>query len=193
MLLTDHKYNLSVRGGSETSNYFLSGSWGDERGIIDQSGYQGEDEGQQSWSVRGNFGFTPREDLTRALRCLAGTGAVELQTHSQATSRAQLPDLHHGLDEYSELSRRYGDWWPAPAPQPVETAAEPAEQLRRADPLTSPDATRRYLQARLRDLPYEVFTCLFLIAYIVLAAFMTTGRLDIQNEPVAEMIGPGGW
>jgi V/A-type H+-transporting ATPase subunit I len=76
--------------------------------------------------------LTPREDLTRALRCLAGTGAVELQTHSQATSRAQLPDLHHGLDEYSELSRRYGDWWPAPAPQPVETAAEPAEQLRRA-------------------------------------------------------------
>ncbi len=58
------KYNLSVRGGSETSNYFLSGSWGDERGIIDQSGYPGDDEGQQSWSVRGNFGFTPREDLT---------------------------------------------------------------------------------------------------------------------------------
>jgi DNA repair protein RadC len=36
------------------------------------------------------------------------------------------------------------------------------EQLRRADPLTSPDATRRYLHARLRDLPHEVFTCLFL-------------------------------
>ncbi len=58
-----HKYNLSVRGGSETSNYFVSGAWGDERGIIDQAGY-GEDEGQTSWSMRGNFGFTPREDLT---------------------------------------------------------------------------------------------------------------------------------
>jgi outer membrane receptor protein involved in Fe transport len=58
------KYNLSVRGGSETSNYFLSGAWGDERGVIDQSGYPGDDEGQQSYSIRGNFGFTPREDLT---------------------------------------------------------------------------------------------------------------------------------
>jgi len=57
------KYNLSVRGGSEASNYFLSGMWGDERGVIDQGDY-GEDEGQASWSLRGNFGFTPREDLT---------------------------------------------------------------------------------------------------------------------------------
>ncbi len=73
--------------------------------------------------------LTPREELTRALRCLASTGAVELQTHSQATSRAQLPDLHQGLDEYGELSRRFGDWWPEPQPQPVEAAAEPANQL----------------------------------------------------------------
>ena len=57
------KYNLSVRGGSDVSNYFISGSWGDERGIFDQSGYPGDDEGQRSWSMRGNFGFTPREDL----------------------------------------------------------------------------------------------------------------------------------
>ena len=76
--------------------------------------------------------LTPREELTRALRCLASTGAVELQTHSLATSRAQLPDLHHGLDEYGELSRRFGDWWPEPQPQRVETAAEPAEQLETA-------------------------------------------------------------
>jgi TonB-linked SusC/RagA family outer membrane protein len=58
------KYNLSVRGGSEVSNYFLSGSWGDERGVIDQAGYTGDDEGQTSWSLRGNFGFNPRDDLT---------------------------------------------------------------------------------------------------------------------------------
>jgi len=57
------KYNLSVRGGSETSNYFLSAAWGDERGIIDQAGYPGDDEGQTTWSLRGNFGFNPREDL----------------------------------------------------------------------------------------------------------------------------------
>lgn len=37
-----------------------------------------------------------------------------------------------------------------------------AEEMERADPLTSPDATRRFLQARLRDLPHEVFAALFL-------------------------------
>ncbi len=36
------------------------------------------------------------------------------------------------------------------------------ETLRRGDPLTSPDDTRRYLAAHLRDLDYEVFACLFL-------------------------------
>ncbi len=37
-----------------------------------------------------------------------------------------------------------------------------AETLDRSDPLTSPEATRRFLQARLRDLPHEVFAALFL-------------------------------
>lgn len=73
--------------------------------------------------------LTPREELTRALHCLAATGAVELQTHSQLSTRGQLPDLSQGLDEYGELSRHYTDWWPAPEPQPVEAAAEPAQQL----------------------------------------------------------------
>lgn len=36
------------------------------------------------------------------------------------------------------------------------------ETLRRGNPLTDPDATRRYLIARLRDLPHEVFACLYL-------------------------------
>ena len=37
-----------------------------------------------------------------------------------------------------------------------------AEPLRRDGPLASPDAVRAFLHARLRDLPYEVFCCLFL-------------------------------
>ncbi|MBT8397944.1 MAG: TonB-dependent receptor plug domain-containing protein, partial [Gemmatimonadetes bacterium] len=57
------KYNLSVRGGSEQSNYYLSANWSDERGVIETGDY-GEDEGQSSYAIRGNFGFTPREDLT---------------------------------------------------------------------------------------------------------------------------------
>ena len=36
------------------------------------------------------------------------------------------------------------------------------ESLNRGDALTDPTSTRRYLQARLRDYPYEVFACLFL-------------------------------
>ncbi len=73
--------------------------------------------------------LTPREELTHALQCLASTGAVELQTHSQTTSHAQLPDLHEGLAVFGELSRRYGDWWPEPESQNIATFAEPAAQL----------------------------------------------------------------
>jgi len=73
--------------------------------------------------------LAPREELTRVLHCLAATGAVELQTHAQASSRTQLPDLHQGLEGYAELLRRYGDWWPKPESQPVEAAGEPAQQL----------------------------------------------------------------
>lgn len=36
------------------------------------------------------------------------------------------------------------------------------ESLQRGDALTNPDDTRRFLQARLRDYPYEVFATLFL-------------------------------
>lgn len=57
------RYNVSVRGGSATSNYFVSGMWGDERGVIDNFGH-GENEGQRQYSIRGNFGFNPRDDLT---------------------------------------------------------------------------------------------------------------------------------
>jgi DNA repair protein RadC len=37
-----------------------------------------------------------------------------------------------------------------------------SERLRRGDALRSPDDTRRYLQARLADYPFEVFAALFL-------------------------------
>ncbi|MBS53400.1 MAG: hypothetical protein CMI03_11700 [Oceanospirillaceae bacterium] len=37
-----------------------------------------------------------------------------------------------------------------------------AEELQHGDALTSPELTRQYLQAQLRDLSYEVFACLFL-------------------------------
>jgi len=36
------------------------------------------------------------------------------------------------------------------------------ESLERGKPLTDPAATRKYLTARFRDMPYEVFACLYL-------------------------------
>lgn len=36
------------------------------------------------------------------------------------------------------------------------------ESIRPGQPLSDPEAVRRYLAARLRDLPYEVFCCLYL-------------------------------
>ncbi|HEX5339506.1 MAG TPA: DNA repair protein RadC [Gammaproteobacteria bacterium] len=36
------------------------------------------------------------------------------------------------------------------------------QRLQRGDPLTDPAATRQYLSATLRDLPHEVFACLYL-------------------------------
>ena len=73
------RYNLSVRGGAENVNYFMSASWGDNRGVFDgaacaenvegavqcgaDAGYTEPDQGQRSYSVRGNFSFTPVEGL----------------------------------------------------------------------------------------------------------------------------------
>ena len=36
------------------------------------------------------------------------------------------------------------------------------EKLMRSDPLQDPQSSRRYLMARLRDSPHEIFACLFL-------------------------------
>jgi TonB-linked SusC/RagA family outer membrane protein len=52
-----HRYNLSVRGGREDINYFISGRWGSEDGIIDP-------QNATDWSIRGNFGFALGPTLT---------------------------------------------------------------------------------------------------------------------------------
>ncbi|MGD9388587.1 MAG: ATPase [Gammaproteobacteria bacterium] len=69
--------------------------------------------------------LTPREELTKALECLAETRAVELQTHSQPEQALELPGLPQALEEYGDLERRYGHWWPEGQVPPVEEALEP--------------------------------------------------------------------
>ena len=60
-------YNLSVRGGVERMNYFVSARWGTESGVfdtgVDGNGDPRPTQGQESWNVRGNFSFAPAEDL----------------------------------------------------------------------------------------------------------------------------------
>ncbi|RMH16188.1 MAG: hypothetical protein D6701_09210, partial [Gemmatimonadetes bacterium] len=51
------RYNASVRGGSGDLTYFLSGQWNSEEGII-------APQGNEDYSIRGNFTFSPLDDLT---------------------------------------------------------------------------------------------------------------------------------
>jgi TonB-dependent SusC/RagA subfamily outer membrane receptor len=49
-------YSGSVRGGAQGITYFLSGSYGDNNGVLPQ-------DNQQKFTTRANFGFTPLESL----------------------------------------------------------------------------------------------------------------------------------
>ncbi len=52
----EQKYDLSVRGGAENLNYFVSGKWGRQEGVI-------APQRSEDWSVRGNFSFDPSEKM----------------------------------------------------------------------------------------------------------------------------------
>ncbi|RFA30051.1 hypothetical protein CAI21_07510 [Alkalilimnicola ehrlichii] len=58
------------------------------------------------------------------------------------------------------------------------------ERLQRGDALTSPDDTRRFLLARLRDQPHEVFACLFLDTHHRVIAFEELFRGTIDSASV---------
>ncbi len=51
------RYNVSVRGGREDINYFVSGRWASEDGVIDP-------QNATDWTIRGNFGFSLGPTLT---------------------------------------------------------------------------------------------------------------------------------
>lgn len=76
--------------------------------------------------------LTPRDQLAKALDCLAFTGSVELQVHSQPDQALEIPGLATTLDEYGELARHYATWWPAPEVPPLEDATDPAEAMTEA-------------------------------------------------------------
>lgn len=69
--------------------------------------------------------LTGREDLAPALRCLAITGQVELESHSDVSATYNLPTLRAAIDEYRRLALRYATYWPTAAGASVERRREP--------------------------------------------------------------------
>ncbi|HET8700714.1 MAG TPA: DNA repair protein RadC [Nitrococcus sp.] len=64
------------------------------------------------------------------------------------------------------------------------------EGLQRGETFTSPEQTRRFLQARLRSYPYEVFSCLFLDNRNRLIAFeeLFRGTIDAASVYPREVV-----
>ncbi len=58
--------------------------------------------------------LTSKKDLAKTVEVLAGTGSVELETHSDEVARINLPDLQDQLEEFNRLARRYDSYWPEP-------------------------------------------------------------------------------
>ncbi len=61
---------------------------------------------------------------------------------------------------------------------------ELAQDLVRTDVLTSPEAARRFVHARLRDRPYEVFACLFLDSRHRVIRFQEVFRGTVDSAAV---------
>jgi DNA repair protein RadC len=93
--------------------------------------------------VRGKTAVDIARDLLKRF------GSLRALLETDCRSFCMLPGL--GMAKYAqlhaalELSRRHL-----------------SEILQRGDALSCPDDTRRYLQAKLRDRPHEIFACLFL-------------------------------
>lgn len=113
--------------------------------------------------------LTTREELASTLRCLAATGQVELQSHTDISASQLLPTLRAALDEYKRLAQPYAQYWPGAAGLPSDCVRQPEEiangalaRLRawavRADPLITRMQQLTYEQSQLellRDLLSE--------------------------------------
>jgi len=127
----------------------------------------------KSWPV----GERPREKLLeRGAAALTDAELLALLLRTGSRGQNAL-DLARGLltrfgSLRALLAAERGSLAPTPGVGPAKYAELMAaaelgrrqlgEALARGAPLADPDATRRFLIARLRDLPHEVFACLFL-------------------------------
>jgi V/A-type H+-transporting ATPase subunit I len=94
-----------------------------------------------------------REDLAAAMRVLASSRRVELQSHGEAKAPMLMPECRELLEEFDELERVYRHHWPAPAPHEAEERDEPYNMLQRSlDRLRNWAADARDIVERLEHL-----------------------------------------
>ena len=70
-----------------------------------------------------------RDDLVKAVEVLARTGDIELETHSETTQRAMMPDLQDRFEEFNRLQQRYLNYWPQEDLRPSDVPGQPKKRL----------------------------------------------------------------
>jgi V/A-type H+-transporting ATPase subunit I len=73
-----------------------------------------------------------RDDLAVAMKVLASSRRVELQSHGEAKAPMLMPECRELLEEFDELERLYRHHWPAPAPDQRSERGEPYRMLQNA-------------------------------------------------------------
>ena len=70
-----------------------------------------------------------REDLAAAMKTLAASRRVELQSHGEARAPMLMPECRELLEDFEELERHYRHHWPPPAPDEEGDRDEPYRML----------------------------------------------------------------
>jgi V/A-type H+-transporting ATPase subunit I len=73
-----------------------------------------------------------RDDLAEAMKVLASSRRVELQSHGEGKVPMLMPECRELLEEFDELERLYQHHWPPPTPHEPDERAEPYNMLQRS-------------------------------------------------------------
>ena len=73
-----------------------------------------------------------RDDLAAAMKVLASSRRVELESHGEARAPLLMPECRELLEEFEELERNYRHHWPPPAPNRKGKRGEPYDMLQEA-------------------------------------------------------------
>ncbi|MGD2113393.1 MAG: V-type ATPase 116kDa subunit family protein [Gammaproteobacteria bacterium] len=69
--------------------------------------------------------LTTRDDLTLAVEALAGTGSIELETHSGTQTVLSLQNLQQRMEAFNRLAQRYRPYWPQTELRPGTVPGRP--------------------------------------------------------------------